>query len=95
MEQIEFKVKGGRDIAFVGEEVAYEHDQDQDVAYRIYVTEKGNWFFAATSNEGFLLHQKVFNNKSTEELVAFFGYSDIAKSLYQQLGVDTTQRLDI
>ena len=48
MEKIEFKVKNGRDIAFVGKEVAYEHDPVQDVAYRIYETEKGNWIFVAS-----------------------------------------------
>jgi hypothetical protein len=95
VEKIEFKVKNGRDIAFVGKEVAYEHDPVQDVAYRIYETEKGNWIFVASSNEGYLLQQQVFKNKSIEELVKFFGFTDIAKSIYQQLDIDTTQNLDI
>ncbi len=95
MEKVEFKVKNGRDIAFIGQEVAHEYDSTQDVAYRIYETEKGNWLFTASSNDGFLLQQQVFKNKSIEELVKFFGFTDIAKSIYQQLDIDTTQNLDV
>ena len=43
MEQIFLKVKDGRDIAFTGKEVAYQHNSDKDVALRIYETVKGSW----------------------------------------------------
>lgn len=95
MEDIFFKVKDGRDIRFVGKEVAHEHNPDNDVAYRIYETDKGNWVLTASSNEDLLLQHKIFENKSTDELVNFLGFSDTAKSLYEKLGIDTSQKLDI
>ncbi|EQA8936816.1 hypothetical protein ACX9Q3_005536 [Klebsiella oxytoca] len=95
MEKIFLKVKDGRDIAFTGKEVAHEHNSDNDVAFRVYETEKGNWIMTATSNEDILLKHEVIEDKSVEKLVKTLGYSDFAKSIYSQLGVDTTQNLDI
>ena len=95
MERIFLKVKDGRDIAFIGKEVAHHHNPENDVAFRVYETEKGNWVMTATSNEDVLLKHEVFKNKSVEELVKALGYTDFAKSIYTQLGVDTTQNLDI
>ncbi|HHQ6546539.1 TPA: hypothetical protein ACSTJE_001497 [Serratia fonticola] len=95
MEKIIFKVNNNPDIAFVGKEVAYEHDKGKDVAYRMYETQKGGWFFAAITNKNILLNHMVFESKSTEELVKFLGYTDLAKSIYSQLDIDTTKNLDI
>ena len=95
MEKIIFKVKDNPDITFTGREIAHEHDQEHDVALRIYETQKGSWFFAALSNENMLLKYEIIKNKSAEELVKFLGHSDLAKSLYEQLGIDTAQNLDI
>lgn len=95
MEKIFLKVKDGRDIAFIGKEVAHQHNPDKDVAFRVYETEKGNWLLTATSEEDILLKHEVIENKSIEKLVKSLGYTDFAKSIYSQLGVDTTQNLDI
>ncbi|MDU4943778.1 MAG: hypothetical protein E6X23_19930 [Mixta calida] len=95
MEKIFLRVKDGRDITFVGQEVAHEYDPSNDVAYRIYETEKGHWLMTATSNEDILLQHKIIENKSTDVLTQTFGFSDITKSLYEQLGIDTAQHLDL
>lgn len=94
MEQVLLKVKDGQDISFVGQEVAYVYNDVNDVSIRIYETEKGNWVTTATSNEGYLLHHQVVKNKSVSDLVAIFEYSDLAKSIYEQLNIETTKKLD-
>jgi len=95
MEKIILSVKDGPDISFNGKEVAHEHNPDTDVAYRIYETEKGSWLLTITSNEGKLLKHQSIQNKSVAKLVELLGYSDLAKSFYSQLGIDTVQNLDI
>lgn len=95
MERVLLKVNGAPDVAFVGEDVARVYDSFADVLTTIYETEKGNWFLAVTNNESVLVRQKVIENKSAEDLKNVLGYSDLAKSLYEQLGIDTTNNLDI
>lgn len=94
MEQILVKVKDGQDISFVGQEVAYGYNDGNDVAIRIYETEKGNWITTATSSEGYLLDHQVVKNKSVSDLVAILEYTDWAKSIYDQLGIEVTKKLD-
>ncbi|EKC7002261.1 hypothetical protein RA241_000774 [Cronobacter sakazakii] len=95
MERIILKVNGGPDIAFNGECVAHAHDQPTDVSSTIYETEKGHWLLAATNNHDVLVKHKVIENKSVEDLTEILGYTAVAKSLYAQLGIDTTNNLDI
>ncbi|WP_139016377.1 hypothetical protein [Pantoea agglomerans] len=95
MERIVLKVDGGADIAFNGEPVAHAHDQPTDVSTTVYDTEKGHWLLAATNDRDFLLQHKVIENKSVETLTKILGHTQVAKSLYDQLGIDTTQNLDI
>lgn len=94
MEQILLKVKDGQDISFLGQEVAYGYNDVNDLAIRIYETEKGNWIITATSNEGYLVDHQVVKNKSISELVAILQYTDMAKSIYEQLNIETTKKLD-
>ncbi|MBD8260496.1 hypothetical protein [Pantoea agglomerans] len=94
MEQVLLKVKDGQDISFVGQEVAYGHNDENDVAIRIYETEKGNWVTTATSSEGYILHHQVVTNKSVSDIVSILGYGDLAKSIYKQLNIDTVKKLD-
>jgi len=95
MEKIFLKVQNGRDITFVGQEVAHQHNPVNDTALRVYETEKGSWFIALTSNEDILLKHEIIENKSVEKLVEKLGYEDLAKSLYEKLGIDTAKNLDI
>ncbi|HCB3719451.1 TPA: hypothetical protein MYV55_001481 [Klebsiella aerogenes] len=95
MDKIFLNVKDGQDIAFIGKEVAHQHEPEKDVAFRVYETEKGHWVVTITSNENILLKHEVINNKSVEKLVKTLGYTDCAKSIYSKLGVDTTLNLDI
>jgi len=95
METVFLRVKDGRDITFVGQEVAHVHDSSKDVTYRIYETEKGHWLMTATSNEDILLKHQVIENKATDVLTQTFGFSDISKSIYEQLGINTAQHLDL
>ncbi|MFV9064341.1 hypothetical protein ABQ366_05255 [Serratia fonticola] len=95
MEKIIFNVQNNPDITIVGREVAYVHEQVNDVTYRIYETQKGSWFFAALSNQNMLLKYEVIENKSADKLVEILGHSDLAKSLYTQLDIETAQNLDI
>lgn len=95
MERIVLKVEGGPDIAFNGECAAHVHDQPTDVSTAVYDTEKGHWLLAATNNRDVLLDYKVIENKSVETLTSILGHTKIAKSIYEQLGIDTTQNLDI
>lgn len=94
MEQVLLKVKDGQDISFVGQEVAYGYNNGSDVAVRIYETEKGNWVTTATSKEGYLLDHQVVKNKSVSDLVAILKYTDLAKSIYAQLNIEITKKLD-
>lgn len=94
MEQILMKVKDGQDISFVGQEVAHGYNDINDLAIRIYETEKGNWIITATSNEGYLVDHQVVNNKSVSDLVAILQYTEMAKSIYEQLNIQATKKLD-
>ncbi|MCZ9525341.1 hypothetical protein [Klebsiella quasipneumoniae] len=95
MEKVTLKVKNGPDIAFNGEEVAYEHILEEDTALRVYDTEKGHWLMTLTSNDDVLIKHEIIENKSVESLVKSLGYTAYAKSIYKQLGIDTTNNLDI
>jgi hypothetical protein len=95
MVKITFNVNNGPDISFCGKEIAYAHDPSNDLAYRVYETQKGHWLIAATSDENVLVQHIVVEDKSTDKLVEKLGYSDFSKSIYEQLSIDTAQHLDI
>lgn len=95
MEQVLLKVKDGQDISFVGQEVAYGYNDTNDLAIRIYETEKSNWIITATSNEGYLVDHQVVKDKSVSDLVAILKYTDMAKSIYEQLNIQSTKKLDV
>jgi len=95
MEKIFLNVNGGRDITFIGQQVAHEHDPEYDVATAVYETEKGNWVITYTTASNDLIRHIVIKNKSQDELIEALGFSDLSKSIYQQLGIDTAQNIDI
>ncbi|QJT80422.1 hypothetical protein [Kosakonia sp. MUSA4] len=95
MESVFFKVNGQEDVTFDGKLVAHVHDSDSDVSRAVYETPKGNWFYTESDNENVLLRSIVIENKSKEELIKILKFTDLAKVIYSQLGIETTKKLDI
>ncbi|MEW8792341.1 hypothetical protein GNE01_21290 [Klebsiella sp. JL973] len=95
MESIFFKVKGQEDVTFDGKLVAHVHDSDSDISTAVYETAKGNWLFTESDNENVLLRSTLIESKSKEELIKLLKFTDRAKEIYSQLGIETTKKLDI
>ncbi|XTZ39561.1 hypothetical protein ACQYRI_06090 [Salmonella enterica] len=93
METITLKVNGKPNISFTGKLLAsnvYQYGEDV-----VYETAKGNWFVARLDNEDFMWDSKLIENKSKEDLFEFLGFSEDAKSIYAQMGIEHVTSLDI
>ncbi|WP_313018865.1 hypothetical protein [Atlantibacter hermannii] len=95
MQNIILKVDGQPDISFIGDLVAEEVDPNNGGHTKVFATEKGHWLVAMTNMREILIQHKVINNQSHDELISTLGFSNLAKSIYQQLGINTAKNLDI
>lgn len=96
MEKITLKVADSQDISFEGRIVARQIDPPNGTAIEIYETAKGNWFLAIVKiKSDVLIYQKVIEDKSQSKLIEELGFRDISKSIYEEMDIDTTKKLDI
>jgi len=95
METITLTVSGSPDISFTGQLVAQERDPKKAIITAVYETPKGNWLLALTNDRGILFKHKIIESKSKDELIAALGFDAVAKAIYEQLDIDTTQKIDI
>ncbi|MFJ5476401.1 hypothetical protein [Pectobacterium carotovorum] len=93
MEKITLEVPNSPNISFTGQIVA--QDSERGATTKIYETQEGKWIAAMINDaKGLLVQCKIIENKSIDELIKLFGYSDAAKRIYKQLNIDTTKYLD-
>ncbi|POW23578.1 hypothetical protein [Pectobacterium atrosepticum] len=88
-EEITLSIKDKQDITFNGKLACKSFNT------HIYETQKGHWLLA--EGDGFGTYDKyvVIEDKDQGKLVALLGYSSQSKSIYQQLGLDITKKLEI
>lgn len=95
MENIILKVSGKPNLSFHGVLVAEARNAAKGLTKRVFETAKGHWMIAEIDDNDILFNYIVIDNKSTEELVKKLGFDSVAKSIYSQLKIDTTDKLDI
>lgn len=94
MDKVILKVDGKPDVSFMGILVASTELDEYDRLH-VYETAKGHWLLVRLNMYGYLLGQTLIENKNQETLIDQLKYSDFAKSIYQQMGIDYTDNLDI
>jgi len=94
MEKVILKVDGKPDVSFMGTLVAQTVMDGYDSLF-VYETAKGHWLLVRLNMYGYLVSQILIENKNQETLIDQLEYSDFAKTIYQQMGIDYTDNLDI
>lgn len=96
MEKIVLKVDRNPDLSFTGDSVARGRSHQKGTTTTVYETAKGHWLLAETNDRTNLLTRHVvIENKSEEKLIETLGFDDVAKAIYSQLHIDTSDQLDI
>lgn len=95
MELIVLNVKDGQNISFTGQVAASVLDRSANNYIAVYETKKGHWLIAFTTISDMLIRHVVIENKEVDKLIDYLGFSEATKSIYEQLGIDTTNKLDI
>ncbi|MFD3227092.1 hypothetical protein [Rahnella aceris] len=95
METVTLKVNGNPDLSFTGQMMARERDPQTGITSVVYETPKGNWLVARINLSSILIDYKVIEEKSEKALIEYLGFDNIAKAIYEQLDIDTTNKMDI
>jgi len=81
--------KNENDIEFMGKVVAKSGN------INVYETPKGHWLCSAFDMYGNSMSHEIVENKNEKKLHELLGYSDNAKKIYNQLGLNLNSQLDL
>lgn len=95
MENITLRVEGKPDVSFTGKLVANVDLSNAHDKLAVFETAKNHWFIARMDRYGYLRSHTLIENKDESKLIEHLKYTDDAKVLYRQMGVNYTQQLDI
>ncbi|MCY9846953.1 hypothetical protein [Pectobacterium jejuense] len=95
MEAIVLNIKNDQDISFNGQLAAQAYDSSKGIVITVYDTEKGHWLIALTDGKDVLIKHTVIEHKDDDKLVNALGFSPATKSIFEQLNIDTTKKLDV
>ena len=100
MTEIKVEITGERDLVFNGELIAEDTTEcgtGRKEVIKSYLTEGGLWVISkceATQWQGERDLYTAVSTRSKEDIFAFLGYSDAAKNIYIQMGLDPSIHLE-